>query len=123
MTLQDIMKMLGSSPTSAEMSRMGQMVNPVSTGAQLTEAEMARMAGLGQPTNMEMARMAASFPANEMMPNYADGQMPLYMGGLLQNPQGNMIDPQQLMNTAYNMDAPREMRIDAINRLRQLGAI
>ena len=109
MTLQDIMKMLGSSPTSAEMSRMGQMVNPASTGAQLTEAEM--------------ARMAASFPANEMMPNYADGQMPLYMGGLLQNPQGNMIDPQQLMNTAYNMDAPREMRIDAINRLRQLGAI
>ena len=123
MTLQDIMKMLGSSPTSAEMSRMGQMVNPASTGAQLTEAEMARMAGLGQPTNMEMAKMAASFPANEMMPNYADGQMPLYMGGLLQNPQGNMIDPQQLMNTAYNMDAPREMRIDAINRLRQLGAI
>jgi hypothetical protein len=64
-----------------------------------------------------------SLPANEMQPNYADGQMPLYTGGLLQNPQGDMVDPQMLMNTAYDMSAPREMRINAIERLRALGVI
>lgn len=66
---------------------------------------------------------ALSLPANEMQPNYADGQMPLYTGGLLQNPQGDMVDPQMLMNTAYDMSAPREMRINAIERLRALGVI
>ena len=64
-----------------------------------------------------------SLPANEMQPNYADGQMPLYTGGLLQNPQGNMVDPQMMLNTAYDMSAPREMRINAIERLRALGVI
>jgi hypothetical protein len=64
-----------------------------------------------------------SLPANEMQPNYADGQMPLYAGGLLQNPQGDMVDPQVMLNTAYDMSAPREMRINAIERLRALGVI
>ena len=133
LNIQDILKMLGSNPSSEEMLRMGQMVNPASTGAQLTGSEMARMI---QPTD-EQARKAMmaqamgsaemgssptlSLQANEMQPNYADGQMPLYTGGLLQNPQGDMIDPQQLMNVAYDMNAPREMRINAIERLRALG--
>jgi len=64
-----------------------------------------------------------SLPANEMQPNYADGQMPLYTGPSLLNPQGTMEDPQMLMNTAYDMSAPREMRINAIERLRALGVI
>jgi hypothetical protein len=70
--------------------------------------------GMGQQPTL-------SLPANEMQPNYANNEMPLYTGGLLQNPQGNMVDPQQLLNTAYNMSAPREMRINAIERLRALG--
>ena len=92
--------------------------------AQLTLQDILRM--MQQPA-MQMAGAAMppalSLPANEMQPNYADGQMPLYTGGLLQNPQGDMVDPQMLMNTAYNMSAPREMRINAIERLRALGVI
>mgnify|MGYP001025518300 FL=1 len=60
-------------------------------------------------------------PAMEAGRNYANNEMPLYTGGLLQNPQGDMVDPQMLMNNAYDMNAPREMRIDAIERLRALG--
>ena len=57
-----------------------------------------------------------SLPANEMQRNYADGQAPLAVGG------GLLADEaQMLMNTAYDMSAPREMRINAINRLRELG--
>jgi len=62
-----------------------------------------------------------SLPAAEGMPNYADGEMPLYTGGLLKNPQGQMVDPQQLLNLVYDMSAPREVRINAIERLRALG--
>jgi hypothetical protein len=90
--------------------------------AQLNIQDILRM--MQQPA-MQMAGAAMpaalSLPANEMQPNYADGQMPLYTGGLLQNPQGDMVDPQQLMNIAYDMSAPREMRINAIERLRALG--
>ena len=75
------------------------------------------------PVQTMGASPALSLPAAEGMPNYADGQMPLYTGGLLQNPQGDMVDPQMLMNTAYDMSAPREMRINAIERLRALGVI
>ena len=92
--------------------------------AQLTLQDILRM--MQQPA-MQMAGAAMpaalSLPANEMQRNYADGQMPLYTGGLLQNPQGDMVDPQMLMNTAYDMSAPREMRINAIERLRALGVI
>ena len=57
-----------------------------------------------------------SLPANEMQRNYADGQAPIAIGG------GLLADEaQMLMNTAYDMSAPREMRINAINRLRELG--
>jgi len=122
MNLQDIIRMLGSNPSSKEMLSMGQMVNPASTGAQLTEAEMARMAQSMGSSGMG-ASPALSLPATEGMPNFADGQMPLYTGGLLQNPQGNMVDPQMMLNTAYDMSAPREMRINAIERLRALGVI
>lgn len=72
--------------------------------------------GMGQSPTL-------SLPANEMQPNYANNEMPLYTGGLLQNPQGMQEDPQMLMNTAYDMSAPREMRINAIERLRALGVI
>ena len=83
----------------------------------------------GQITNLEADKLAQAMasqsmpamPTNETFRNYADGQMPLYIGGLLQNPQGDMVDPQQLMNIAYDMNAPREMRINAIERLRALG--
>jgi len=70
---------------------------------------------------MQPIKQMLSLPENEMQPNYADGQMPLYTGGLLQNPQGEMVDPQQFLNIAYDMSAPREMRINAIERLRALG--
>ena len=81
-------------------------------------------AGMGQVSNMEAQRLAQtmganpalSLPAAEGMPNYADGQAPLAVGG------GLLADEaQMLMNTAYDMSAPREMRINAINRLRELG--
>lgn len=62
------------------------------------------------------ASPALSIPANEMQRNYADGQAPIAVGG------GLLADEaQMLMNTAYDMSAPREMRINAINRLRELG--
>jgi len=76
-------------------------------------------AGMGQVSNMEAQRLAQtmganpalSLPAAEGMPNYADGQAPLAVGG------GLLADEaQMLMNTAYDMSAPREMRINAINR-------
>jgi len=96
--------------------------------AELKNQAMSGSTPYGQMNMAEMARMAQnpmeavlSLPANEMQRNYADGQMPLYTGGLLQNQQGNMVDPQQLMNIAYDMSAPREMRINAIERLRALG--
>lgn len=159
MTLEEIIGMLGSAtPTSAEMARMNQSVNPAMGKSVLTDLEIAKM---GKPSLTEASRMQSSLspvdqyrqmmesipmpvsnmeadamagamagrnaglslPANEMMPNFADGQMPLYSGGLLENMQGNMVDPQELMNRAYDMSAPREMRIDAINRLRQLGVM
>ena len=77
--------------------------------------------GLGGQQAMSPQSPALSLPANEMQRNYADGQMPLYTGPSLLNPQGAMEDPQMLMNVAYDMSAPREMRINAIERLRALG--
>ena len=72
----------------------------------------------------ESANMPASYmPINETSRNYADDQMPLYAGGLLQNQQGDMVDPQELLNVAYDRNAPREMRNNAIERLRALGVI
>jgi hypothetical protein len=91
---------------------------------QLNIQDILRMMGnpsTGAMSDGDMARL--SLPAVENMPNYANNEMPLYTGGLLQNPQGNMVDPQMMLNTAYDMSAPREMRINAIERLRALGVI
>jgi hypothetical protein len=100
---------------------------------QVSNAEAAVMGGLSagipaaapaqQMSPLEQVRKAMearqlSLPAAEGMPNYADGQAPLSVGG------GLLADEaQMLMNTAYDMSAPREMRINAIERLRVLGAI
>ena len=124
-SITDLMRMMQQS--------MGQVSN---TEADAMKAALAGAAIKGMPkfpVSMEeemQKRMAQnpmeaalSLPATEGMPNYADGQMPLYTGGLLQNPQGDMVDPQMLMNTAYDMSAPREMRINAIETLRALGVI
>jgi hypothetical protein len=124
-SITDIMRMM--------QQQMGQVSN---TEADAMKAGLAGAAIKGMPkfpVSMEeemQKRMAQnpmetalSLSANEMQPNYADGQMPLYTGGLLQNPQGDMVDPQQFLNIAYDMSAPREMRINAIERLRALGVI
>ena len=120
LSLRDIMQLIGNSTPSG----------PTPFG-QLATNELKLIANkgntpYGQMGLNEMAMGASptlSLPAAEGMRNYADGEMPLYTGGLLQNPQGQMVDPQQLLNVAYDMSAPREMRIDAINRLRAMGAI
>jgi hypothetical protein len=105
LTLQDIIRMMG---------------NP-STGV-MSDADVARFKQQQiEKEMMQPIKQMLSLPAAENMPNYANNEMPLYTGGLLQNPQGNMVDPQQLLNTAYDMSAPREMRINAIERLRALG--
>jgi hypothetical protein len=140
LTLQDILRMMGAPQSSGlgqasntEMARMNPMEAAL-VGAGIKG--MPKYEGMGNVSDMEMQRLAQSMgsagmaaspapflPANEMQPNYADGEMPLYTGGLLQNPQGEMVDPQMLMNVAYDMSAPREMRINAIERLRALGVI
>jgi len=137
MTLQDILRMMQTPQT----SNLGQVSNAEAelirkniVGAamesfpkppvDMNEMHKARIEAYRQGGQAGMgASPALSLPAAENMPNYADGQMPLYTGGLLQNPQGEMVDPQILMNTAYDMSAPREMRINAIERLRALGVI
>jgi len=73
------------------------------------------------PTSMIDKYMTSYMPTTETSRNYADDQMPLYTGGLLRNQQGDMVDPQELLNVAYDMNAPREMRNNAIERLRALG--
>jgi len=73
------------------------------------------------PASMVDEYMKNYMPINETSRNYADGQMPLYTGGLLQNQQGDMVDPQELLNVAYDMNATREIRNNAIERLRALG--
>lgn len=66
--------------------------------------------------NMMEQPSLLSLPANEGMPNYAEGVAPLVIGGgLLVN------EEQRLRNIAENMDAPREMRLNAIEQLRALG--
>jgi hypothetical protein len=142
MTLEQILQMMRTPQT----SNLGQVSN-VELEAMKRGIAGAAMdgvprppAGMGNVSDMEMQKSiieayrqggqagmgtspALSLPAAEGMRNYADGEMPLYTGGLLQNPQGEMVDPQMLMNTAYDMSAPREMRINAIERLRALGVI
>ena len=66
--------------------------------------------------NMMEQPSLLSLPENEGMPNYAEGVAPLVIGGgLLVN------EEQRLRNIAKNMDAPREMRLNAIEQLRALG--
>ena len=115
-TLEQILQMIRN--PSQGMTTEGDMLRAARAGAEM--AKMQRDQQSGMMSNADMARML-SLPAAENMPNYANNEMPLYTGGLLQNPQGNMVDPQQLLNTAYDMSAPREMRINAIERLRALG--
>ena len=113
-------------PSIAEATRMQSSLSPVDQYRQMMESMPMPVSNIEAETMgraMAGANAGLSLPASEMMPNFADGQMPLYSGGLLQNMQGNMVDPQELMNRAYDMSAPREMRIDAINRLRQLGVM
>ena len=105
---------------------------PVSMEEEIEKMRATAPSGMGNGSDMEMQRLvqamaanpeqamrapsALSLPANEMQPNYADGQAPIAIGG------GLLADEaQMLMNTAYDMSAPREMRINAINRLRELG--
>ena len=113
--LEDIIKMMGNPPTGvlsdADVARYKQQ-----------QLEKGIMQSFKNLTDADMARML-SLPSAENVPNYANNEMPLYTGGLLQNPQGQMVDPQQLLNTAYDMSAPREMRANAIERLRALGVI
>jgi len=146
LSIQDIIRMMGADP---RQTAMGQVSNTEAdamkaalAGAAMEgmprppvdmnemykkrlEAYRQGMESAPQPMQPRMAQnpmeAVLSLPANEMQRNYADGQMPLYTGGLLQNPQGDMVDPQQLLNVAYDMSAPREMRINAIERLRALG--
>ena len=92
------------------------------TSGLLSDEDIARMRQ-NEATSaiMQPIKQMLSLPSKEMQPNYADDEMPLYTGGLLQTPQGDMVDPQQFLNIVYDMSAPREMRINAINRLRELG--
>jgi hypothetical protein len=125
MTLAEILQMMRTPQQSglgqvsnAELAKM----NPALAAMQMQRATAP--AGMGNVSDMEMQKLAQvmgsnpalSLPATEGMPNYADGQAPLAVGG------GLLADEaQMLMNTAYDMSAPREMRINAINRLRELG--
>jgi len=100
----------------AEIQRM-RATNPSGMG-NVSDMEMQKLAQAMavNPTQTMGASPALSLPANEMQRNYADGQAPMAIGG------GLLADEaQMLMNTAYDMSAPREMRINAINRLRELG--
>ena len=116
--LQDILTMIGANPDAMRLQAD-------QSNAALQELQKQRMMQreMIKGTDTPQAPSGLSLPALENMPNYADGQMPLYTGGLLENPQGNMVDPQMMLNTAYDMSAPREMRINAIERLRALGVI
>jgi hypothetical protein len=133
MTLAEILQMMRTPQSSglgqvsnAELAKM----NPELAAMQMQRATAP--SGMGNVSDMEMQKLAQamavnpaqtmgappalSLPANEMQRNYADGQAPIAVGG------GLLADEaQMLMNTAYDMSAPREMRINAINRLRELG--
>ena len=130
MTLAEILQMM----RTPQSSNLGQVSNMEADAmkAALAGAAMEgipRYEGMGNVSNVEMQKLAQamgstgmgaspalSLPAAEGMPNYADGQAPMAIGG------GLLADEaQMLMNTAYDMSAPREMRINAINRLRELG--
>ena len=77
----------------------------------ITDAEQAL-----QYQNMGQMPSLLSLPANEGMPNYAEGTAPLMLGG------GLLMDERQmLINIAEDMSAPRNMRLNAIERLRALG--
>jgi len=92
--------------------------SPSGAVGNVSNVEMAKLAQAmaANPAQTMGASPALSLPAAEGMPNYADGQAPIAIGG------GLLADEaQMLMNTAYDMSAPREMRINAINRLRELG--
>jgi hypothetical protein len=119
MTLEQILQMMRPSQTQGMMTE-GDMLRAARQGAEMAKMQRDQQAGMA--TDADMARML-SLPAAENMPNYANNEMPLYTGGLLENMQGQAVDPQQLLNTAYDMSAPREMRINAIERLRALGVI
>ena len=133
MTLAEILQMM----RTPQSSGLGQVSN-MEADAMKAAIEGAavrgipKFEGMGNVSDMEMQKLAQamavnpaqtmgsspalSLPANEMQRNYADGQAPIAVGG------GLLADEaQMLMNTAYDMSAPREMRINAINRLRELG--
>ena len=119
MTLEQILQMMRPPQTQGMMTE-GDIFRAARKGAEMARTQRDQQTGMA--TDADIARML-SLPAAENMPNYANNEMPLYTGGLLENTQGQMVDPQMLMNTAYDMSAPREMRINAIERLRGLGVI
>jgi hypothetical protein len=143
LTLQDIIRMMGAdnqqltamNPMNAALagaSIEGIPRPPVDMNEMYKKRLEAYRQNMGNVSDMEMQKLVQamavnpaqamraspvlSLPANEMQRNYADGQAPIAIGG------GLLADEaQMLMNTAYDMSAPREMRINAINRLRKLG--
>ena len=127
MTLQDIIRMMGADPKQAAMGQVSNAeiaaMGGLSSGIPSAAANPARKMSPLEQVRKAMEARQLSLPAAEGMPNYANNEMPLYTGGLLENMQGQAVDPQQLLNTAYDMSAPREMRINAIERLRALGVI
>lgn len=100
--------------SNAEAAVMGGLSGSLSAGIP-SAAPAQQMSPLEQVRKaMELRQL--SLPAAEGMPNYADGQAPLAVGG------GLLADEaQMLLNQVYDMSAPRELRINAANRLRELG--
>ena len=137
LSIQDIIRMMQQQTPSGmgqvsntEAATMNAALNPENQMiAEIQRMRATNPSGMGNVSDMEMQTLAQamgtaaikalpslSLPANEMQRNYADGQAPMAIGG------GLLADEaQMLMNTAYDMSAPREMRINAINRLRELG--
>ena len=137
LSIQDIIRMMQQQTPSGmgqvsntEAATMNAALNPENQMlAEIQRMRATNPSGMGNVSDMEIQKLAQamgtanmgaspalSLPAAEGMPNYADNQAPMAIGG------GLLADEAQiLMNTAYDMSAPREMRINAINRLRELG--
>ena len=92
-----------------------QMANP------MQNMSMPNMAQYGAASPVERAYLAQALNIPTPRPNFANDEMPLYMGGLLENPQGQMIDPQELYNKALDMSQDPAVRAAAVEQLRALG--
>lgn len=92
-----------------------QMANP------MQNMSMPNMDQYGAASPVERAYLAQALNTPAPRPNFANDEMPLYMGGLLENPQGQMIDPQELYNKALDMSQDPAVRAAAVEQLRALG--